>query len=175
MGYVVLDEGHKIRNPDLDISLTCKMIKTVNRIILSGTPIQNNLIELWSLFDFVFPGRLGTLPVFQQQFSIPINIGGYANSNNLQVKTAYKCAVVLRDLISPYMLRRLKSDVAKDLPKKNEMVLFVKLTKPQQELYEKFLQSEDLDSILKGKRNMLMGIDIFERFVIIQIWFIGMP
>lgn len=162
-GYVVLDEGHKIRNPDLDISLTCKMIKTVNRIILSGTPIQNNLIELWSLFDFVFPGRLGTLPVFQQQFSIPINIGGYANSNNLQVKTAYKCAVVLRDLISPYMLRRLKSDVAKDLPKKNEMVLFVKLTKPQQELYEKFLQSEDLDSILKGKRNMLMGIDILRK------------
>ncbi|RCK65872.1 DNA repair and recombination protein RAD26 [Candida viswanathii] len=162
-GYVVLDEGHKIRNPDLDISLTCKKIKTVNRIILSGTPIQNNLIELWSLFDFVFPGRLGTLPVFQQQFSIPINIGGYANSNNLQVKTAYKCAVVLRDLISPYMLRRLKTDVAKDLPKKNEMVLFVKLTKPQQELYEKFLQSEDLDSILKGKRNVLMGVDILRK------------
>ncbi|RCK57637.1 DNA repair and recombination protein RAD26 [Candida viswanathii] len=162
-GYVVLDEGHKIRNPDLDISLTCKKIRTVNRIILSGTPIQNNLIELWSLFDFVFPGRLGTLPVFQQQFSMPINIGGYANSNNLQVKTAYKCAVVLRDLISPYMLRRLKTDVAKDLPKKNEMVLFVKLTKPQQELYEKFLQSEDLDSILKGKRNVLMGVDILRK------------
>lgn len=162
-GYVVLDEGHKIRNPDLDISLTCKKIKTVNRIILSGTPIQNNLIELWSLFDFVFPGRLGTLPVFQQEFSIPINIGGYANSNNLQVKTAYKCAVVLRDLISPYMLRRLKSDVAQDLPKKNEMVLFVKLTKIQQELYESFLQSEDLESILKGKRNVLMGVDILRK------------
>ena len=67
------------------------------------------------------------------------------------MKTAYKCAVVLRDLISPYMLRRLKSDVAQDLPKKNEMVLFVKLTKIQQELYESFLQSEDLESILKGK------------------------
>ncbi|EMG50087.1 RAD26 DNA repair and recombination protein RAD26 [Candida maltosa Xu316] len=162
-GYAVLDEGHKIRNPDSDISLTCKKIKTVNRIILSGTPIQNNLIELWSLFDFIFPGRLGTLPVFQQQFSVPINMGGYANSNNLQVKTAYKCAVVLRDLITPYMLRRLKSDVAKDLPKKNEMVLFVKLTKIQQDLYEKFLQSDDLDSILKGKRNVLMGVDILRK------------
>ncbi|CAI5756070.1 unnamed protein product [Candida verbasci] len=162
-GYVVLDEGHKIRNPDSEISLTCKQIKTVNRIILSGTPIQNNLIELWSLFDFVFPGRLGTLPVFQQQFSIPINTGGYANSNNLQVKTAYKCAVILRDLISPYLLRRLKSDVAQDLPKKNEMVLFVKLTKIQQDLYEKFLSSEDLDSILKGKRNVLMGVDVLRK------------
>jgi len=155
-GYVVLDEGHKIRNPDLDISLTCKQIKTYNRIILSGTPIQNNLIELWSLFDFIFPGRLGTLPVFEQQFSVPINMGGYANASNVQVQTGYKCAVILRDLISPYLLRRLKSDVAQDLPKKNEMVLFVKLTQYQQDLYEKFLNSEDLHAILKGKRNILI-------------------
>ncbi|KAI3402348.2 rhp26 [Candida oxycetoniae] len=162
-GYCVLDEGHKIRNPDSDISLTCKSIKTVNRIILSGTPIQNNLTELWSLFDFVFPGRLGTLPVFEQQFSAPIKIGGYANSNNLQVKTAYNCAVVLRDLISPYLLRRLKKDVARDLPKKNEMVLFIKLTQYQQDMYEKFLESEDLDSIIKGKRNVLMGIDMLRK------------
>ncbi|KAK6203078.1 DNA dependent ATPase [Scheffersomyces amazonensis] len=162
-GYCVLDEGHKIRNPDSDISLTCKQIKTHNRIILSGTPIQNNLIELWSLFDFVFPGRLGTLPVFQQQFSIPINMGGYANASNVQVQTGYKCAVVLRDLISPYLLRRLKSDVAKDLPKKNEMVLFVRLTKEQQDLYERFLSSEDMGAILKGKRNVLLGVDILRK------------
>lgn len=162
-GYVVLDEGHKIRNPDSDISLTCKQIKTHNRVILSGTPIQNNLKELWSLFDFVFPGRLGTLPVFEQQFSIPINMGGYANASNVQVQTGYKCAVILRDLISPYLLRRLKSDVAQDLPKKNEMVLFVKLTQYQQDLYEKFLTSEDLSAILKGKRNVLMGVDVLRK------------
>lgn len=162
-GYVVLDEGHKIRNPDSDISLTCKQIKTYNRIILSGTPIQNNLKELWSLFDFVFPGRLGTLPVFEQQFSIPINMGGYANASNVQVQTGYKCAVILRDLISPYLLRRLKNDVAQDLPKKNEMVLFVKLTQYQQDMYEKFLASEDISAILKGKRNVLMGVDILRK------------
>ena len=57
--YAILDEGHKIRNPDADITITCKQLKTCHRIILSGTPIQNNLIELWSLFDFVFPGKLG--------------------------------------------------------------------------------------------------------------------
>lgn len=162
-GYCVLDEGHKIRNPDSIISLTCKQIKTYNRIILSGTPIQNNLLELWSLFDFVFPGRLGTLPVFQQQFSIPINMGGYANASNIQVQTGYKCAVILRDLISPYLLRRLKTDVAQDLPKKNEMVLFVKLTQNQLDLYEKFLQSEELNSILKGRRNVLMGVDVLRK------------
>lgn len=162
-GYAVLDEGHKIRNPNSEISLACKRIKTYNRVILSGTPIQNNLIELWSLFDFVFPGRLGTLPVFEQQFSIPINMGGYANASNVQVQTGYKCAVVLRDLISPYLLRRLKVDVAQDLPKKNEMVLFVKLTQFQQDLYEKFLGSEDVSSILKGKRNVLFGVDLLRK------------
>lgn len=162
-GYAILDEGHKIRNPNSEISLACKRIKTYNRIILSGTPIQNNLIELWSLFDFVFPGRLGTLPVFEQQFAIPINMGGYANATNVQVQAGYKCAVILRDLISPYLLRRLKADVAQDLPKKNEMVLFVKLTQYQQNLYEKFLQSEDVNAIIKGRRNVLMGVDMLRK------------
>lgn len=162
-GYVVLDEGHKIRNPNLAITICCKQIKTYNRIILSGTPIQNNLLELWSLFDFVFPGRLGTLPVFEQQFAIPINMGGYANASNVQVQTGYKCAVILRDLISPYLLRRLKKDVAKDLPKKEEMVLFIKLTKFQQDMYELFLASEELQAIYKGRRNVLMGVDILRK------------
>lgn len=61
--YVVLDEGHKIRNPDADITLVCKRFRTPRRLLLTGTPMQNNLKELWSLFDFVYPGRLGTLVV----------------------------------------------------------------------------------------------------------------
>ncbi len=162
-GYCVLDEGHNIRNPNADISLICKQVKTWNRIILSGTPIQNNLIELWSLFDFVFPGRLGTLPVFKSQFSIPINLGGYANATNVQVQTAYKCAIILRDLISPYLLRRMKVDVASDLPHKSEKVLFCKLTKQQRDAYIDFLKSEELKSILDGKRQALYGIDILRK------------
>jgi DNA excision repair protein ERCC-6 len=69
---------------------------------------QNNL-------DFVYPGRLGTLPVFKTQFDIPIRIGGYANASSIQVQTAFKCASVLKDFISPYLLRRLKVDVAQAL------------------------------------------------------------
>ncbi|KAK9454112.1 SNF2 family N-terminal domain-containing protein [Dipodascopsis uninucleata] len=162
-GYCVLDEGHKIRNPDSDISLTCKQVKTPHRIILSGTPLQNNLTELWSLFDFVFPGRLGTLPIFQNQFATPINIGGYANASNVQVQTAYKCACVLRDLINPYLLRRMKVDVAADLPKKTEQVLFCKLTQIQRKSYEEFLGSGDMKSILEGKRQVLYGVDILRK------------
>ena len=84
-GYVILDEGHKIRNPNANITLLCKRLRTVHRIILSGTPLQNNLRELWSLFDFVFPGRLGTLPVFESQFADPIRAGGYVNATKSQV------------------------------------------------------------------------------------------
>lgn len=162
-GYCCLDEGHKIRNPDSEVSLACKQIKTPYRLILSGTPIQNNLTELWSLFDFIYPGRLGTLPVFQAQFSVPINVGGYANATNVQVQTAYKCAVVLRDMIAPYMLRRMKSDVASDLPAKTEKVLFCKLTKSQKRAYLEFLKSEELSSILKGRRQVLFGVDILRK------------
>lgn len=161
--YTVLDEGHKIRNPDAEITMAAKQLKTHNRIILSGTPIQNNLTELWSLYDFVFPGRLGTLPVFQSEFSIPISLGGYANATVVQVQTAYKCATVLRDLISPYLLRRLKSDVASSLPKKSEQVLFCKLTNFQKREYEKFLGSEEVEGILHGKRHALYGIDILRK------------
>jgi len=101
-GYAILDEGHRIRNPDAAVTLACKQLHTVHRIILTGSPIQNRLKELWSLLDFVFPGRLGTLRVFEQEFATPIAQGGWANATELQVETAYKCALVLRDLINPY-------------------------------------------------------------------------
>lgn len=162
-GYAVLDEGHKIRNPNTTITINCKELKTANRIILSGTPMQNNLTELWSLFDFVYPMRLGTLVSFRTQFEIPIKFGGYANATNLQIMTAQKCAETLKDTISPYLLQRLKVDVAADLPKKSEQVLFCKLTKPQRDAYELFLKSDEMGAILARTRQSLYGIDILRK------------
>ncbi|KAK3296314.1 SNF2 family N-terminal domain-containing protein [Chaetomium fimeti] len=162
-GYAVLDEGHKIRNPNTAITIYCKELRTHNRIILSGTPMQNNLTELWSLFDFVYPMRLGTLVAFRNQFEIPIKLGGYANATNLQIMTAQKCAETLKDAISPYLLQRLKADVAADLPKKSEQVLFCKLSKSQRGAYELFLKSEDMASILNRTRQSLYGIDILRK------------
>lgn len=161
--YAVLDEGHKIRNPNTAITIYCKELRTANRIILSGTPMQNNLVELWSLFDFVFPMRLGTLVNFRQQFEFPIRQGGYANASNLQVQTAMQCAETLKETISPYLLQRFKADVASDLPKKSEQVLFCKLTKIQRETYENFLASDDLKAIMNGKRQVLYGVDILRK------------
>jgi DNA excision repair protein ERCC-6 len=162
-GCVILDEGHKIRNPDAEVTLVAKQLATVHRLIMTGSPIQNRLTELWSLFDFVFPGKLGTLPIFQAQFAVPIQIGGYSNASPLQVAAAYRCAVVLRDLISPYLLRRRKSDVATSLPKKTERVLFCSLTQEQREMYRSYLASKELGDILAGNRAALAGIDILRK------------
>lgn len=161
--YAILDEGHKIRNPNTAITIYCKELRTPNRVILSGTPMQNNLVELWSLFDFVFPMRLGTLVNFRNQFEIPIRQGGYANASNLQVQTAFKCAETLKDAISPYLLQRFKVDVASDLPKKSEQVLFCKLSKLQRSEYNHFISSGEMDAIMNGKRQVLYGVDILRK------------
>jgi len=160
---VVLDEGHKIRNPDADITMTCKRLRSPHRYILSGTPIQNSLTELWSLLDFVYPGRLGSLPVFKSEFSQPINAGGYVNASSLQVQTAYRCACLLKEMIQPYLLRRVKSEVAHELPQKQEQVLFCQISPYQRELYEFILDSDIIKSVLAGKRNILAGIDLLRK------------
>uniref|UniRef100_A0A3B3ID09 DNA excision repair protein ERCC-6 n=1 Tax=Oryzias latipes TaxID=8090 RepID=A0A3B3ID09_ORYLA len=158
--YIILDEGHKIRNPNAAVTAACKQFQTPHRFILSGSPMQNNLKELWSLFDFVFPGKLGTLPVFMEQFSVPITMGGYSNASPVQVQTAYKCACVLRDTINPYLLRRMKADVKANLslPDKNEQVLFCRLTEEQRQVYQSFLDSKEVYQILNGDMQVFSGL-----------------
>lgn len=179
--YAVLDEGHKIRNPDADITLACKKLNTHHRLILTGTPIQNSLKELWSLMDFVYPGKLGTLPVFQRElsgarvclffsvyefaqnglrhrFEIPIQLGGYASASPSQVITATRCSVVLKDLVKPYLLRRLKMDVDVALPDKSEHVLMCRLCPEQVAAYRQWLRSDEVQRILDGRLNALYGI-----------------
>ncbi|KAG7163278.1 DNA excision repair protein ERCC-6-like [Homarus americanus] len=120
----------------------------------------NNLKELWSLFDFVFPGKLGTLPVFLQQFAVPITQGGYANASKLEVQTAFKCASVLRDTINPFLLRRMKNDVRNhlNLPDKNEQVLFCGLTEDQRKVYRDYIEGDQVKWIMGGRMKVFVGL-----------------
>ncbi|TGZ77467.1 hypothetical protein EX30DRAFT_398550 [Ascodesmis nigricans] len=161
--YAILDEGHKIRNPDAKVTLTCKQLRTKHRLILSGTPIQNNLVELWSLFDFVYPGRLGDLPTFKEVFEIPIRSGGYKNANNLAVRAAEECAKILREQIGPFMLRRIKNDVLTTLPEKKEQVLCCKLSTKQEQRYIEFLKGPEVRGVLAGNIPSLAGIDALRK------------
>lgn len=163
--YVVLDEGHKIRNPNAAITIAAKQLKTPHRIILSGSPVQNNLRELWSLFDFIFPGKLGTLPVFMAEFSLPMTQGSYVNASETMVRTAYECACALRDTIAPYLLRRTKKDVGAqlNLPTRSEEVVFCTLTDDQRHLYSSYVTSDDVRSIVRGTLMAFAGIDTLRK------------
>lgn len=151
--YVILDEGHKIRNPQAKVSRAVKRFSTPHRLLLTGSPMQNSLKELWSLFDFILPGKLGTLPVFLEHCAAPITRGGYANASPLQEATALHVATMLKDTITPYMLRRTKTDVKHHLtlPDKNEQILFCSLTDEQKKLYKKYLRSDDVSFVLHEK------------------------
>ncbi|KAG5483329.1 hypothetical protein LSCM1_04876 [Leishmania martiniquensis] len=139
--YVILDEGHKISNPEAGATLAAKSFATPHRIILSGSPIQNSLKELWCLFDFARPGLLGTMNRFMEEFETPIAQSRNVRASPLALATAVECAKALQAHIAPYLLRRLKRQVKTSLPPKYERVLRVPLTDEQLDQYLQVLCS----------------------------------
>lgn len=122
--YVILDESQNIKNIEAQTTVAVKALKSDHRLALSGTPVENRLTELWSLYDFLTPGFLLTLEDFRQRYITPIEERG-----NMDVGRR------LRQLIAPFILRRLKRDVAKDLPDKIENLLYCDLLPEQRDLY----------------------------------------
>ncbi len=121
--YAILDEAQHIKNPASATSAAAKRLRSERRLALTGTPIENRLSEIWSIFDFVSPGLLGPLDRFEQRFSRPIEAGDY------------KAAQRLRTTIHPFILRRTKQEVAKDLPEKIEMDQICDLSGEQRQVY----------------------------------------
>jgi len=122
---VVLDEAHAIKNDGAQAAEAVRRLNARHRLCLSGTPIENHLGELWSLFDFLMPGLLGSRDDFQVGFREPIEVRG----DKLRVEA-------LRDRVRPYILRRTKDTVARELPAKTQLVRAVSMTGAQRELYE---------------------------------------
>jgi SNF2 family DNA or RNA helicase len=134
--YAILDEAQQIKNPLSATARAAKRLKADRRLALSGTPIENRLSEIWSIFDFVSPGLLGPLDKFEERYSRPIDAGDQ------------KAAARLRATIHPFILRRTKSEVAKDLPEKIESDQICELTGEQGALYA---------AVLKEVRAQVMG------------------
>lgn len=103
---------------------------------------------------------MGTLPAFEAEFAVPIKRGGYSNASPMQVQLAYRCSLVLRDLINPYLLRRQKKDVKEvnRMPGKTEQVLFCRLSTKQRRMYEDFLRSDEVMGVMKGSTNLLGAV-----------------
>jgi superfamily II DNA or RNA helicase len=126
--YVILDEAQHIKNPMSQTARSAKKLSSERRLALTGTPIENRLSELWSIFDFVSPGLLGQLKAFEERVARPIDRG--------DMETAQR----LRATIKPFVMRRVKSDVAKDLPDKIEQEMIVPLAEEQAKLYKQVLR-----------------------------------
>ena len=134
--YAILDEAQNIKNPLSATARAAKRLKADRRLALTGTPIENRLSEIWSIFDFVSPGLLGPLDKFEERYARPIDNGDQ------------KAAKRLRATIHPFILRRTKSEVAKDLPEKIETDQFCERTGEQKNLY---------GAVLKEVRAQVMG------------------
>ncbi|KAK6523287.1 TATA-binding protein-associated factor mot1 [Orbilia ellipsospora] len=150
--YCVLDEGHIIKNSKAKLSQAVKKIRANHRLILSGTPIQNNVLELWSLFDFLMPGFLGTEKVFMDRFAKPIANSRNSKSSSKEQEAGALAIEALHKQVLPFVLRRLKEEVLDDLPPKIIQNYYCDLSDLQKQLYQEFSkkQSKDLPASAGG-------------------------
>ncbi|XP_017258887.1 protein CHROMATIN REMODELING 24 isoform X2 [Daucus carota subsp. sativus] len=156
--YMILDEGHLIKNPSTQRAKSLLEIPAAHRIIISGTPIQNHLKELWALFSFCCPDLLGDKKWFKEKYENAILRGNEKNASDRDKRIGSAVAKELRERIQPYFLRRLKSEVFCDddgtntasLSQKHEIIVWLRLTKCQRQLYEAFLKTELVVSAFDG-------------------------
>ncbi|CAI7592976.1 unnamed protein product [Penicillium bialowiezense] len=140
--YCVLDEGHLIKNPKAKITSSVKKLMSNHRLILSGTPIQNNVLELWSLFDFLMPGFLGTEKVFLDRFAKPIAASRFSKSSSKEQEAGALAIEALHKQVLPFLLRRLKEEVLNDLPPKIIQNYYCDPSDLQKKLFEDFTKKE---------------------------------
>lgn len=124
---IVLDEAHSIKNSSTKTSSVCMQLRSNSRVILTGTPIQNHLGELWNLFQFINPGLLGSAESFRKKFILPIE-GNHDTTRQKQLKR----------IVQPFMLRRTKQEVVSELPDKEEITLPIEFSTEEMAIYEVF-------------------------------------
>jgi non-specific serine/threonine protein kinase len=153
--YVVLDESQAIKNPSSKVTKAACLLEAKNRLCMSGTPLQNNTFDIFAQMNFLNPGLLGSMEFFRNEFATPIDKFGEPEQKDH-----------LRKLLYPFILRRTKEQVAKDLPDKTETILFCEMEKEQREIYEayrdsyrsKILGEIDQQGINKSQLTILQGL-----------------
>lgn len=153
--YVILDESQAIKNPDAQVTKALQLINSKNRLILSGTPVQNNTYDLYAQFNFINPGLLGNREFFKTEFANPIDKQNDAERSSQ-----------LRRLVYPFLLRRTKQQVAPDLPDKTEMTLWCDMPKDQRAVYDHYkdyyrkllMQKIEEEGLMKAGMYVLEGL-----------------
>uniref|UniRef100_A0A9J2P403 Uncharacterized protein n=1 Tax=Ascaris lumbricoides TaxID=6252 RepID=A0A9J2P403_ASCLU len=138
--YVILDEGHAIRNPMTQIFKSVTSLRAQNRLVLSGTPVQNTPADLWALFQFLMPGYLGSMKQFKVTFLKAINACRSVNASAKEIQDGQNALDRLHKAVLPFVLRRLKTDVLEDLPEKIVQDYMCTMTDVQRALYEHIIE-----------------------------------
>lgn len=152
VGLVICDEGHRLKNLESQTYLALDKLKTTRRVLLSGTPIQNDLLEYFSLVHFVNSGILGTVSEFKKKFENPILRGRDADASDADHKKGAEKLTELASLVNKCIIRRTASILSKYLPVKVEQVVCCRLTPLQSQLYKLLIQSKALKmELVKSK------------------------
>ncbi len=155
LDYVLLDESQAIKNPASKVTRAAGLLQAKYRLCMSGTPLQNNTFDIYAQMHFLNPGMLGTMEFFKQEFAVPIDKMGEADRKEH-----------LRKLLYPFILRRTKEQVAKDLPEKQEMILYCEMEAEQRSIYDAYrndyrnqiLGSIESMGIQKSQLTILQGL-----------------
>ncbi|XP_039697611.1 DNA excision repair protein ERCC-6-like [Pteropus medius] len=186
--YVILDEAHKIKTSSTKSALCARAVPASNRILLTGTPIQNNLQELWSLFDFACQGSLlGTLKTFKMEYENPITRAREKDATPGEKALGLKISENLMAIIKPYFLRRTKEEVQKKRPgdpevrlseknpgvdatnempslsRKNDLIIWIRLVPLQEEIYRKFVSLDHIKELLMETRSPLAELGVLKK------------
>jgi len=153
--YAVLDESQAIKNPSSKVTRAAGLLTAKHRLCMSGTPLQNNTFDIFAQMNFLNPGMLGSVEFFRQEFAVPIDKFGEKESKEH-----------LRKLLFPFILRRTKEQVAKDLPEKTETILFCEMEDEQRRIYDayrndyrdKILGTIESQGIQKSQLTILQGL-----------------
>ncbi|XP_041864053.1 transcriptional regulator ATRX-like [Melanotaenia boesemani] len=169
--FVVCDEGHILRNEGSNISKAMNAIKTQRRVVLTGTPLQNNLVEYHCMVSFIKKNLLGSLSEFRNRFINPIQNGQCADSTPRDVRIMKKRAHVLHEMLSGCVQRRDYSELTQFLPPKHEYVLAVRISPLQYKLYRYYLDHVTNESAVTNKTKHRLGANLFKDFQILgRIW-----
>jgi len=155
LDYVILDESQAIKNPSSKVTKAATLLNAKHRLCMSGTPLQNNTFDIYAQMNFLNPGMLGSVEFFRQEFAIPIDKFGEAEQKDH-----------LKKILYPFILRRTKEQVAKDLPDKTETILFCEMEDEQRKIYDayrndfraKIMGTIEEQGIQKSQLTILQGL-----------------
>ncbi|SPO39086.1 related to proliferation associated SNF2-like protein [Pseudozyma flocculosa] len=151
--FIVVDEGHRLKNLNCRLVRELKAFKSANRLILTGTPLHNNLAELWSLLNFILPDIFDDLATFEAWFDFSDIHEDGANRILTKMDSA-NIITQLHEILKPFLLRRLKADVEANLPPKKEYLLYAPLTRMQKDLYDSIVRRDIRKSLLVRKTGL---------------------